>query len=89
MGSAACPIPATPVGEPVKFLIDAQLPRRMRCWFSDAGFDALHTLELPTGNRSTDEQIRRFARSDQRVLISKDADFVDSHLLTGQPENCF
>jgi predicted nuclease of predicted toxin-antitoxin system len=54
----------------------------MRRWFSDAGFDAMHTLDLPAGNRSTDEQIRRFARSDQRVLISKDADFVDSHLLT-------
>jgi predicted nuclease of predicted toxin-antitoxin system len=67
----------------VKFLIDAQLPRRMSCWFSDAGFDAMHTLDLPAGNRSTDEQIRRFARNDQRVLISKDADFVDSHLLTG------
>ncbi len=70
----------------MKFLIDAQLPRRMRCWFSDAGFDAMHTVDLPAGNRSTDEQIRRFARSDQRVLISKDADFVDSHLLTGHPE---
>ena len=46
----------------------------------------MHTVDLPAGNRSTDEQIRRFARSDQRVLISKDADFVDSHLLTGHPE---
>jgi len=58
----------------------------MRRRSSDAGFDAMHTLDLPAGNRSTDEQIRRFARSDQRVLISKDADFVDSHLLTGHPE---
>jgi predicted nuclease of predicted toxin-antitoxin system len=51
----------------VKFLIDAQLPRTMRRWFSDAGFDVMHTLDLSAGNRSTDEQIRRFARSDQRV----------------------
>lgn len=42
----------------MKFLIDAQLPRKMRSWFSDAGVDALHTLDMPTGNRSTDEQIR-------------------------------
>jgi predicted nuclease of predicted toxin-antitoxin system len=58
----------------------------MTAWFFEAGFDAMHTLDLPAGNRSTDEQIRRFAESDQRVLISKDADFVDSHLLTGHPE---
>lgn len=70
----------------MKFLIDAQLPRKMRSWFSDAGVDALHTLDMPTGNRSTDEQIRRFSESDGRVLISKDADFVDSHLLTGHPQ---
>jgi predicted nuclease of predicted toxin-antitoxin system len=43
----------------------------------------VQTLDLPAGNRSTDEQIRRFARSDQRVLISTNADYVDSHLLTG------
>ena len=86
MGTAACSIPTIPVGEPVKFLIDAQLLRGMRRWFSDAGFDAMHTLDLSAGNRSTDEQIRRFSESDGRVLISKDADFVDSHLLNGHPQ---
>ncbi|MFM8223681.1 MAG: DUF5615 family PIN-like protein, partial [Planctomycetaceae bacterium] len=68
------------------FLVDAQLPRRMTVWFVEAGCDALHTLGLPAGNRSTDEQIRRIAENDQRVLISKDADFVDSHLLIGHPQ---
>jgi len=29
----------------VKFLIDAQLPRRLARWLNDRGFDAIHTLE--------------------------------------------
>jgi predicted nuclease of predicted toxin-antitoxin system len=45
----------------MKFLVDAQLPRRMTGWLSNAGCDAVHTLDLPNGNRSTDEQIIEFA----------------------------
>jgi predicted nuclease of predicted toxin-antitoxin system len=38
----------------VNFLIDAQLPRRMAGWLTAAGCDAVHTLDLPAGNRATD-----------------------------------
>jgi hypothetical protein len=31
----------------VKFLLDAQLPRRATEWFRAAGADAIHTLDLP------------------------------------------
>ncbi len=31
----------------MKFLVDAQLPRRFATWLTDAGHDALHTLDLP------------------------------------------
>jgi len=31
----------------MKFLIDAQLPRRFVIWLTEAGHDALHTLDLP------------------------------------------
>jgi predicted nuclease of predicted toxin-antitoxin system len=34
----------------MKFLIDAQLPRRMVRWLSAAGHDAIHTLDLPDRN---------------------------------------
>jgi len=38
----------------VKFLIDAQLPARLAEFLNQAGHDAVHTLGLPDGNRSTD-----------------------------------
>jgi predicted nuclease of predicted toxin-antitoxin system len=69
----------------MKVLVDAQLPRKMVGWFSGAGCDAIHTLDLPAGNRSTDEQVIDRAELDGRIVVSKDADFVNSHLVSGRP----
>jgi predicted nuclease of predicted toxin-antitoxin system len=69
----------------MNFLVDAQLPRRMTAWLAAAGCNAIHTLDLPDENRTTDEQINDLADREQRVVITKDADFVDSHLLRGRP----
>lgn len=51
----------------------------------EEGHDALHTLDLPNGNRTTDEEINELSIRDSRVVISKDADFVDSFLLAQRP----
>lgn len=69
----------------MKFVVDAQLPRNFAKWLIAAGADALHTLELPDANRSTDRQIIHLADAESRVVVSKDADFVDSHLVNGKP----
>lgn len=66
-------------------LVDAQLPQRMTAWFAAAGCNAVHTLDLPDGNRTTDEQINEVADREQRVVVTKDADFVDSHVLCDRP----
>jgi predicted nuclease of predicted toxin-antitoxin system len=69
----------------MKFLIDAQLPRRMANWLGSAGCDAVHTLDLPDGNRTTDMQVIEVADREQRVVVTKDADFVNEHVLHGRP----
>lgn len=69
----------------MNFLIDAQIPRRAAKWLAEAGHDAIHTLDLPHGNRTTDDQINHIAERENRVVVTKDADFVDSHLLRGRP----
>jgi predicted nuclease of predicted toxin-antitoxin system len=69
----------------MNFLVDAHLPRRMTAWLTAAGCDPLHTLDLPDGNRTTDEQINDVADREQRVVVTKDADFVDGHILRGRP----
>ena len=69
----------------MNFLVDAQLPRRIAAWLTAAGCDAIHTLDLPDANRTSDEQVSAFADGQQRAVVTKDADFVDSHLLQGRP----
>jgi predicted nuclease of predicted toxin-antitoxin system len=69
----------------VRFLVDAQLPRRVGGWLAAAGCDAVHTLDLPDGNRTTDQQVIELADREQRAVVTKDADFVDSHVLHARP----
>lgn len=69
----------------MKFLVDAQLPLRLARHLTAAGHDARHTSELVDGNRTTDEEIARIADAEDRIVVSKDRDFRDSHLLRGTP----
>lgn len=69
----------------MRFLVDAHLPRRFCSILVQRGHDALHTLDLPTGNRTKDLLINQLSVRDERVVISKDSDFFYSHVLHGRP----
>jgi predicted nuclease of predicted toxin-antitoxin system len=69
----------------MKFLIDAQLPRRLAAQFRQAGHDAVHTLDLPDGNRTPDRVINQLSLREQYVVVTKDSDFVESFLLRQEP----
>jgi predicted nuclease of predicted toxin-antitoxin system len=69
----------------VRFLVDAQLPARLAARLGALGHDAVHTSSLPDGNRTTDQQIAAVADRDGRIVVTKDADFRNSHLLNGSP----
>ncbi len=69
----------------MKFLVDAQLPRRLSLELARLRHDSLHTLDLLTGNRTPDADIAALATRDRRVVITKDRDFVASFLLRGAP----
>lgn len=70
----------------MKFLVDAHLPRRLAKWLAGQGCDALHTLDLPQANASTDDEVTDFADRDGRVVVTKDSDFVQSHILRSRPQ---
>lgn len=65
----------------MKFVVDAHLPRRLALFLQEAGFDALHTLDPAKGNRTPASWINQLSLAEQRVVITKDADFVDSFWL--------
>lgn len=69
----------------MKFLMDAQIPRRLARILTTLGHDAVHTLDLPDGNRTSDERIREIADADSRAVVTKDRDFVDSFIVRGSP----
>jgi predicted nuclease of predicted toxin-antitoxin system len=69
----------------MKFLVDAQLPRRFALWLTEAGHDALHTLDMPLMNRTPDQEIVARAMQDRRVVVTKDDDFVQAFLVNGEP----
>jgi len=70
----------------MKFLIDAQLPYGVALFLRDKGFDALHTNDLPDREHTTDRQIRNISISENRIVITKDYDFIDSFILKKVPE---
>jgi predicted nuclease of predicted toxin-antitoxin system len=70
----------------MRFLVDAQLPRRIALQLRERGHDALHTLDLPEQNRTSDAAIVELAMREGRVVVTKDADFVDSFVLSRRPE---
>ena len=69
----------------VKFLVDAQLPRRLASWLQERGHDTIHTEELLQRNCTPDSLLLTKANEEQRVLISKDADFQMSFELGKGP----
>ena len=69
----------------MRFLVDAQLPRRLAHEITALGGECIHTLDLPQANRTADHDIAELATLEGRVVVTKDSDFVNSHLLTGKP----
>jgi predicted nuclease of predicted toxin-antitoxin system len=70
----------------MKFLVDAQLPRRLVRRLREAGHEALHTLDLPLGNRTTDAVINELSAREGYAVVTKDSDFVNSFLLSHRPQ---
>lgn len=69
----------------MKFLVDAQLPQHLAKELTRAGYDTLHTLDLPHGNRTRDEELAALATREDRILITKDSDFVTTFHLQHSP----
>lgn len=69
----------------MRLLVDAQLPARLARHLAAAGHDVVHTTDLPDGNRTPDTENCRRADAEGRVVVTKDRDFREGHLLRGSP----
>ena len=69
----------------MKFLVDAQLPVRLARFLQASGYNTLHTRNLPQQNATSDTAINDISIEQGRVIVTKDADFVDSFLTIQKP----
>jgi predicted nuclease of predicted toxin-antitoxin system len=69
----------------MKFLVDAQLPVRLARFLQMEGYDAVHTRDLPRKNQTTDTEINTISTQENRIVITKDSDFLDSFLIRQEP----
>jgi predicted nuclease of predicted toxin-antitoxin system len=53
----------------MKVLVDAQLPQKLALLLAQYSIDAIHTLELPEQNRTSDNLICDIADQDGRIVI--------------------
>ena len=71
----------------MKYVVDAQLPRRLARWIQNKGIEATHTLDLPDQNETEDSEIIRIvSQDDESIVISKDRDFPEQRIIKGEPE---
>ena len=69
----------------MRFIVDAQLPLALTRDLAAVGHDVTHTSSLPLGNRTPDEDISALAAGEDRIVITKDSDFVTTFLLRRIP----
>ena len=69
----------------MKFLVDEQLPYLLADWLQEKGYDAIHVTSLLTNERIPDGYICERSMAEERVVITKDADFFNTFLLKKQP----
>jgi predicted nuclease of predicted toxin-antitoxin system len=69
----------------VKFIIDAQITYRLAIKMQKIGFDAIHTDDLPQKEFTTDQEIINIAQLHSRIVITKDADFVNAFYVQKKP----
>ncbi len=54
----------------MRFIVDAQLPRRLAHELAASGHDVRHTLDLPQENRTPDGDITALAATEDRVVVT-------------------
>lgn len=69
----------------MKFIVDAHLPVRLARFLQSAGYDTIHTRDLPKQNATTDAEIIDISMQQARVVVTKDKDFFDSFMIRQKP----
>jgi len=70
----------------MRFIVDAQLPRKLSNLLVSKGIDSIHTLDLLNKNLTSDSKIIELCEKQNKVVITKDSDFLESKLIRNKPQ---
>ena len=69
----------------MRVLCDVHIPYRLVNFLRERGVDATHVNRILNKWYTRDSEIARYVDETGSFLITKDADFRDSHFITGKP----
>lgn len=69
----------------MRFLCDVHIPIALSKRLAKAGHESMHVNQLPAKWHTSDKDIAHLADREDRILITKDADFRDSAIVQGTP----
>jgi predicted nuclease of predicted toxin-antitoxin system len=69
----------------MKFIVDAQLSIRLARFLESEGYHTIHTKDLLNKNTTSDTEINTLLIRDNRIVITKDSDFLNSFLTIKEP----
>lgn len=70
----------------MKFIVDAQLPVALSKFLAKKGYDIIHTDNLPNKEFTTDKEICDISVREERIVITKDSDFLNSFYIKSVPK---
>ena len=67
----------------VNFIVDMQLPPQLAVYLSSKGYESIHTTDFKEGHLLNVSEIIRILTDQNRIVVSKDADFSEYCFLKG------
>jgi predicted nuclease of predicted toxin-antitoxin system len=70
----------------MRFIVEAWLLYGIAWMLKSRGYETIHTDDLPDKERTSDKQIRELSMQENRIVVTKDSDFLDSHYINNIPQ---
>lgn len=69
----------------LRFIVDTQLPPLLATYLTSKGNDSIHTTFFKDGHLLQDSEISVIAKNENRIIVTKDNDFLERYALYGAP----
>jgi len=70
----------------MRFILDNNIPPKLLGKLRELGHDAIHVQDTAKGSDTEDSDIANIADAENRIVLTKDKDFLGLHMVTGSPQ---